>query len=139
MKTAMQELISIIESPDELVDKDLMKRLLKKEKEQINKSFLEGFKCSGEGYNGEYPFEGCTDESVSISIDLEKYYDSNFGGLRTETANELEKIAEDFAMDFAEWMSGVINSNYRSRGNWFVKGEIKTTKELLEIYKKTLE
>jgi hypothetical protein len=28
-----------------------------RKRKQINKSFL-GFKYSGEGYNGEYPFEG---------------------------------------------------------------------------------
>ena len=83
MKTAMQELIEYIEdfTPKNKTTSGIWSKanaLIEKEKEQINKSFLEGFKYSGEGYNGEYPFEGCTDESISISIDLEKYYDSNF-------------------------------------------------------------
>jgi len=59
-----------------------------------------------------------------------------------ETENETKicvEIAENFAKGFAEWMSGLISSNYKSGGNWFVKGDIKTTDELLEIYKKTLE
>ena len=28
------------------------------------KMFLLGFKASGEGFNGEYPFEDCTDEEI---------------------------------------------------------------------------
>ena len=47
-----------------------------------------------------------------------------------------DKIKDDFAIDFSEWMSDAIHRNYKSGGYWFVKGEIKTTKELLEIYKK---
>ena len=47
-----------------------------------------------------------------------------FGGLKTETADKLEQIADEFAIGFAEWTWGkkdllVVNS-----------------KELLEIYKK---
>ena len=82
MKTAIQELID-----DELNgDTKSIDYYLEKEKEQINKSFLDGFKYSGEGYNGEYPFEGCTDKSISTSIDLDRYYqetyiDSNQAGI----------------------------------------------------------
>jgi hypothetical protein len=85
MKTAMQDLINKFE---EIKDLDYMvqimilrsesQQLLEKEKKQINKSFLDGFKYSGEGYNGEYPFEGCTDESIYTSIDLDRYYQETF-------------------------------------------------------------
>lgn len=34
----------------------------------VERAFLEGFKASGEGYNGEYPFEGETDEKIWESI-----------------------------------------------------------------------
>jgi len=46
------------------------------------------------------------------------------------------KIADDFAIGFAEWMSYLIHRNYKSGGYWFAKGEIKTTQQLLETYKK---
>lgn len=49
-----------------------------------------------------------------------------FGGLRTETANQLEQIADDFAIDFAEWM---FNLTIRE---W----ENESTDDLLRYYKK---
>jgi len=49
-----------------------------------------------------------------------------FGGLRNETINNIEKIADDYATDFGEWL--LSNKN-------FFKKEL-TTKELLEIFKK---
>jgi len=49
---------------------------------------------------------------------------------------ELTKEIDQRCIDFAEWMSDLIHRNYKSEGYWFEKGEIKTTKELLEIYKK---
>lgn len=52
-----------------------------------------------------------------------------FGGLRTETAKELEKIADNHAIEFAEW----ININYFVYNTW---DKSKTIKELLEIFKK---
>jgi hypothetical protein len=63
-----------------------------------------------------------------------------FGGLLTETASELEKIAEDFAVEFAEWC----DDYYFRMGNtsfWAetfdFDNEIKySTKELLEIFKR---
>ncbi len=45
-----------------------------------------------------------------------------FDGLRTETADKLEVIADDYAIEFAEWLFDV--------------SRIGTTKELLEKYKK---
>jgi len=50
-----------------------------------------------------------------------------------EFANEERK---KFAAGFAEWMSGLIESNYKSNGNWFVKSENKvmTTDELIDKY-----
>ncbi len=50
-------------------------KLTQQELEQLKrKMFLEGFKNSGEGYNGEYPFEGESDERIwdSIKEDYDK-------------------------------------------------------------------
>ena len=38
----------------------------------LRRAFLEGFKVSGEGWNGEYPFEGYSDEVVMG--ELEEYF-----------------------------------------------------------------
>ena len=51
-----------------------------------------------------------------------------FGGLKTETVNELEQIADDFAIGFAKWLL-----NERTGFNRETE-----TKKLLEIYKKQL-
>ena len=48
-----------------------------------------------------------------------------FGGLKTETANELIEIVDDFAIGFAEWLQENDGAT--------------TDKELLEIYKKERE
>ena len=77
MKTAMQELIEYIESNEIVYNKDLilkLKKLLEKEKEQILDARLDGFVISGEGWNGEYPFEGKTYEEISLKINNEEYY-----------------------------------------------------------------
>ena len=36
--------------------------------EQLTNAYLEGFKVSGEGFNGEYPFEGKGDEHVKQEL-----------------------------------------------------------------------
>ena len=55
------------------------------------------------------------------------------------SAENLEKIADEFAIGFAEWCD---NKGYTQVGNNFWKSLNdeygKTSKELLEIYKKTL-
>jgi hypothetical protein len=56
-----------------------------------------------------------------------------FDGLRTETAKELEKITDDFAIGFAEWIL-----NKAEKYNEYLY-EIQDLKELLEIYKKEKE
>lgn len=52
--------------------------LLEKEKQQIIDAVLYGFKYSGEGYNGEYPFEGSSDADIIESLNPVDYYDTNF-------------------------------------------------------------
>jgi len=64
-----------------------------------------------------------------------------FDGLRTETADKLEVIADDYAIEFAEWKD---NNQYVRLidGNWVSLiidiDAIYTSKELLEIFKKGL-
>lgn len=62
------------------------------------------------------------------------------GKFYTETSKELEQIADDYAIEFAEWCCSRYTKLYsvwcpifgdqRDKNNW------KTTKELLEIFKK---
>ena len=40
----------------------------------IEKAHLEGFKASGEGYNGEYPFEGHSDEHIKKENSFSSYW-----------------------------------------------------------------
>jgi hypothetical protein len=91
MKTAMQELLQILESKILPCDDDnsyvygmnvahanliynIKNGFLEKEKEQIIDARLDGFVISGEGWNGEYPFEGKTYEEISLKINNEEYY-----------------------------------------------------------------
>lgn len=58
--------------------------------------------------------------------------------LTIESAETFEKIADEFAIEFANWVNKI---SYRSfDGNWYLTQEDedikKTTEELLEIFKK---
>ena len=63
-----------------------------------------------------------------------------FGGLKTETANELEQIADDYAIEFVEWITNekskyaIMYGNQQKRFATVRKDY--TTKQLLEIFKK---
>jgi hypothetical protein len=62
---------------------------------------------------------------------------SDYSRLYTPTAEIIEQIADDYAINFAEWINRV---SYRSSDNsWWLtqnSGDIKkTTEELLEIFK----
>ena len=78
MKTAMQELIDelkLIEAyPMSPLVLRLAEELLEKEKQQILDARLDGFVISGEGWNGEYPFEGKTYKEIALKINNEEYY-----------------------------------------------------------------
>ena len=85
MKTAMKEMIqSIIDIESKTYNQEQLYMLtalkvsaimlLEKEKEQILDARLDGFVISGEGWNGEYPFEGKTYEEISLKINNEEYY-----------------------------------------------------------------
>jgi len=67
-------------------------------------------------------------ESFAMDNHIEKYAEHN--------AKECEKIAEDFAIGFAEWL----RVDYYDNGDFWIAWnndkETKTSKELLEIYKK---
>jgi hypothetical protein len=82
MKTVIQ---IIIEQRNKLSQNDFdtwilsnKKELLVKEKEQIIEARLDGFKISGEGWNGEYPFEGKSDKEINTRIDNEGYYNQTY-------------------------------------------------------------
>ena len=78
----MQELIEYLESRyfKYEISSILLKSkdLLEKEKEQIIEARLDGFKISGEGWNGEYPFEGKSDKEINTRIDNEGYYNQTY-------------------------------------------------------------
>ena len=50
------------------------------------------------------------------------------------TIPELEKIADEFAVNFANWL--ILKCDYQRHGIFEYLGEEYTNKELLEIYKK---
>ena len=60
-----------------------------------------------------------------------------FGGLKTETVNELEQITDDFAIGFAEWTFINFPNQYKVH-QYKEKDGFYTTKKLLEIYKKEI-
>jgi hypothetical protein len=62
-----------------------------------------------------------------------------FGGLKTETADQLEKIADEHAIAFTNWCEDYYYPS-SSKGIWFDKPDFDsanryTTGELLKIYK----
>lgn len=60
-----------------------------------------------------------------------------FGGLRTETANELVKIADEHAIEFAEWLENLRSSEIDTIDyDLYLRHD---TKQLLKIYKKEKE
>lgn len=57
------------------------------------------------------------------------------GKFYTETSKELEQIADDYAIEFAEWIG---TNNYKKYSNGWANFSTKATtaKKLLEIFKK---
>lgn len=53
-----------------------------------------------------------------------------------ELSSNEEMIPLENAFEFTQWMSGLIESNFMSNGNWYCNGEIKTTNQLYEIWMK---
>jgi len=53
-----------------------------------------------------------------------------------ELPSDEEMIPLENAFKFIQWMSGVIESNFMSGGNWYCYGEIKTTQQLYDIWMK---
>jgi hypothetical protein len=82
MKTAMQELILAVNehiyNPSKKKESFNTIKYLEKEKEQIIEARLDGFKISGEGWNGEYPFEGKSDKEINTRIYNEGYYNKTY-------------------------------------------------------------
>lgn len=83
MKTAIEWLYNELsknntstDSVIERINKELSiwEQAKEMEKEQILDARLDGFVISGEGWNGEYPFEGKTYEEISLKINNEEYY-----------------------------------------------------------------
>jgi hypothetical protein len=61
-----------------------------------------------------------------------------FGGLRTETADQLEQIADEFAIEFIEWCGlRTVQITKSEWANWLPNADGSlSTKELLQIFKK---
>ena len=83
MKTAIEWLYNELSknntSTDSAIEKinkesSIWEQAKKIEKDQILDARLDGFVISGEGWNGEYPFEGKTYEEISLKINNEEYY-----------------------------------------------------------------
>jgi hypothetical protein len=83
MKTAIEWLYNELSknntSTDSAIEKinkesSIWEQAKKLEKDQILDARLDGFVISGEGWNGEYPFEGKTYEEISLKINNEEYY-----------------------------------------------------------------
>ena len=66
------------EAMTDLLLVDAIQKAKQMEKEQILNARLDGFKISGEGFNGEYPYEGQSDDSISNSINNEQYYNETY-------------------------------------------------------------
>ena len=47
------------------------------------------------------------------------------------------EITEQIAIEFAEWLSSLIISNYKSGGNWYHKGMIYSSNMLFQEFLKT--
>ena len=53
-----------------------------------------------------------------------------------EIPSDGQTIALKDAFKFTEWMSNPIQSNYKSSGNWFVNGGLRTTEQLYKEWLK---
>ena len=69
-------------------------------------------------------------EEIEEKMTLKEKLCKPFGGLKTETVNELEQIADDFAIGFADWY---LKKSEKYDSYLKLKND---TKKLLEIYKK---
>ena len=53
------------------------------------------------------------------------------------TINEIEEIADEFAIGFADWL--ILKCDYQRHGIFEYLGQEYTNKELLEIYKQQIK
>ena len=72
---------------------------------------------------------------MTLNTKIEKIVNNPF------TIDDLEKIADDYAIEFAEWCDDNYFKNGKGNSNWSASmdwddNEKFTTKELLEIFKK---
>ncbi len=63
-----------------------------------------------------------------------QYCDIKCTILSENELNRLEQIAEEFAIDFLNWI--ILKCDYQKHGIFEYQGEEYTNEELLEIYKK---
>lgn len=61
-----------------------------------------------------------------------------FGGMQEPTLTECVQIADEFAVGFVEFQVGLLTKQVEGYFYFYYYAEWKTSKELLEIYKKTL-
>lgn len=83
-KTALQELLEWVrtdlpkDSDYSRLIEEKIEGLLGKEKDTIMGARVDGFKISGQGWNGEYPCEGWPTWVIHDEIDNEEYYNETF-------------------------------------------------------------
>ena len=64
---------------------------------------------------------------------LSNTYDEN---IALQNAKECEQIANDYAIEFAEWSFWLKRREYEGQMEFYYNDKPNTTKELLEIFKK---
>lgn len=74
-------------------------------------------------------------DAINNNICSESNYSAVLG--ENEAASKSAEITKQIAIEFAEWLSSLIISNYKSGGNWYHKGMIYSTNMLFQEFIKT--
>ena len=77
-QTAVEWLINELDLDNDSYHMKRINQAKEMEKQQIIDARLNGFMISGEGYNGEYPYEGKDKNIISTEIDNDQYYNETF-------------------------------------------------------------
>ena len=77
-QTAVEWLVDQVEDFIGLIPTDIIDQAKAMEKQQSISDYCEGFKASGEGWNGEYGLKDML--NIAGEIDAEDYYNKTYGG-----------------------------------------------------------